>query len=196
MADVTLDDAANPSASPSRSRAGHLIGVLLAGAAVSIALGVYGKEHAPTFERPFSLFFTDTINLKVWFATIAVVLAIVQLAVGLRLWGTISWPARTPDWLGDLHRLLGTLAFVFTLPVAFLCLWSLGFQDTNTRVVVHSLLGCFVYGAFTVKVLSVRMHRLPGWLLPAAGGAVFAALVGIWLTSSFWFFRHVGFPEL
>jgi hypothetical protein len=24
---------------------------------------------------------------------------------------------------------------------------------------------------------------------------VFATLVGIWLTSSFWFFRHVGFPE-
>src|SRR5262245_17173614 len=75
MNDVTVDDAA----SASGSHAGRLIGVLLAGAAVSITLGVYGNEHTPTFERPFSLFFTDTINLKVWFATVAASLAVAQL---------------------------------------------------------------------------------------------------------------------
>jgi hypothetical protein len=172
-----------------------LLGILVAGAAVSIALGVYGNEHTATFDRPFSLFFSDTINLKVWFATIAAVLAVAQVLLALRIYGKLRWPRVAPSWLGDAHRLTGTLAFVFTLPVAFLCLWSLGFEDHNTRVLVHSLLGCFFYGAFVVKVLAVRVRGLPNWFLPVMGGVVFASLVGIWLTSSFWFFRHVGFPE-
>lgn len=174
----------------------RLVGILLVGALVSVALGIYGREHTPTFERPFSLFFTDTINLKVWFATAAMVLAVAQVLLAMRLYGKLRWPRTQPPWLGDLHRLLGTLAFVVTLPVAFLCLWSLGFQDGTTRSLVHSLLGCFLYGAFVVKVLGVRIHGLPHWLLPVAGGAVFVALIGIWLTSSLWFFRTVGFPEL
>src|SRR5262245_36832233 len=103
-----------------------LLGILIAGAGVSIALGVYGNEHTATFDRPFSLFFSDTINLKVWFATIAAVLAVAQVLLALRMYGKLRWPSVTPSWLGDAHRLTGTLAFAFTLPVAFLCLWSLG----------------------------------------------------------------------
>jgi hypothetical protein len=172
-----------------------LLGILVAGAAVAVALGVYGNEHSPTFSRPFDLFFSDTINLKVWFATVAAVLAVVQVLLALRIYGKVKWPRPAPPWLGDAHRLTGTLAFLFTLPVAFLCLWSLGFQDHTTRVAVHSTLGCFFYGAFVVKVLAVRVRGLPNWLLPLIGGLVFVALIGIWFTSAFWFFRHVGFPE-
>jgi hypothetical protein len=172
-----------------------LLGILVAGAAVSIALGVYGNEHAPSFSRPFRLVFSDTINLKVWFATVAVVLAVVQVLLALRIYGKLKWPRVAPSWLGDAHRLAGTFAFLFTLPVAFLCLWSLGFQDRTTRVLVHSLLGCFFYGAFVVKILAVRVRGLPNWFLPVMGGLVFVTLVGIWLTSSFWFFRNVGFPQ-
>ncbi len=188
------------SATPAEPRAVSapvkLLGILVAGAAVSIALGVYGNEHTPSFSRPFELFFSDTINLKVWFATVVVVLAVVQVLLALRLYGKLKWPRVAPSWLGDAHRLAGTLAFLFTLPVAFLCLWSLGFQDHTTRVLVHSLLGCFFYGAFVVKILAVRVRGLPNWLLPVVGGVVFATLVAIWFTSSFWFFRNVGFPEI
>jgi hypothetical protein len=172
-----------------------LLLILVAGAAVSIALGVYGNEHTPTFSRPFELIFSDTINLKVWFATVAALLAVVQVLLALRIYGKLKWPRAAPPWLGDAHRLSGTLAFVFTLPVAFLCLWSLGFEDYNTRVLVHSLLGCFFYGAFVVKILAVRVRGLPNWLLPVVGGVVFVTLIAIWFTSSFWFFRTVGFPE-
>ena len=76
------------------------------------------------------------------------------------------------------------VAFLLTLPVAYQCLWALGFQSTDTRVLVHSLLGCAFYGVFTVKVLAVRVHGLPGATLPLVGGLVFAALVGVWLTSA------------
>jgi Family of unknown function (DUF6529) len=170
--------------------------VLLAGGAVSVALGVYSNVHDPTGEKPYSLFFTDTIHLKVWFATAVIVLATIQVLLGLRLFGRIHIPRRMPSWLGDAHRLVGAVAFGLTLPVAYQCLWGLGFQSATTRVLVHSLLGCVFYGAFTVKVLSVRVPGLPDRMLPIAAGVTFAVLVGIWLTSSFWFFtsRPAGIP--
>jgi hypothetical protein len=186
-------------AAPVRSggaSARRLVGVLLVGGAVSVALGVYGQAHDPTHEQPYSLFFSGTIQLKVWFATAALALAIVQVLLGLRLFDKISVPRRAPAWLGDAHRLVGTLAFLLTLPVAYQCLWALGFQSTDTRVLVHSVLGCVFYGVFTVKVLAVRMHGLPGATLPIVGGLVFAALVGLWLTSALWFLtsRPPGIP--
>ena len=79
-------------------------------------------------------------------------------------------------------------------PVAYHCLWALGFQSDDTRSLAHSLFGCFFYGAFATKVLVVRAKGLPGWALPVAGGAVLTALVGVWLTSSLWYFTTVDFP--
>jgi hypothetical protein len=190
---------AEAAATPARtggSPAQRLVGVLLVGGAVSVALGVYGKAHDPTHEQPYSLVFTSTIQLKVWFATAAVALAIVQVLLGLRLFDKISVPRRAPGWLGDAHRLVGTIAFLLTLPVVYQCLWALGFQSTDTRVLVHSLLGCVFYGVFTVKVLAVRVHGLPSATLPVVGGVVFATLVGVWLTSALWFLtsRPPGIP--
>jgi hypothetical protein len=93
------------------------------------------------------------------------------------------------------HRVSGTLAFLVSLPVVYHCLWALGFQDTDTRVLVHSLAGCFFYGAFTAKMLWLRVPSLPGLVLPVVGGTVFTALVVIWLTSALWFFDNFGFPS-
>jgi hypothetical protein len=187
-----------PTAAAPQPVAARLLGVFLVGAGVAVALGVYGKVHDPTGEQPYTLFFTATINLKVWFATAALALAVVQIVLAARLYGKIDWPWRgdAPPWLGDTHRLVGTFAFLVSLPVAYHCLWALGFQSTDTRVLAHSLLGCFFYGVFATKVLSVRSHGLPGWLLPVVGGLTFAALVGVWLTSSLWFMtsRPSGLP--
>src|SRR5437870_4512916 len=139
-----------------------LLAIVLAGAAVSIALGVYGHVHDPTAEKPYTLFFSDTINLKVWFATAALFLAAIQVLLALRLYDKIRVPRTAPPWLGDAHRLTGIVTFGLTLPVAYQCLWALGFQSTDGRVLLHSLLGCFFFGAFTVKVLAVRTHGQDG----------------------------------
>ncbi len=170
------------------SSTGKLLAMLVAGAAVAVALGVYADQHTPTGRKPYPLFFSGMIELKVWFATLAVALACLQLLLAARLYGKISIPRTAPAWLGDAHRLTGTLAFAVTLPVAYQCLWGLGFETMNTRVVLHGIFGCAFYGAFTIKVLGVRLKGLPGWVLPVAGGLVFAALVGVFLTSSVWFF--------
>ena len=108
-----------------------IIGIFLAGAAVAVLLGVYGNEHTPTKEKPYTLFFTDTIHLKVWFATAALVLAVVQVLLAMRLYGKLHWPKQAPAWLGDAHRLVGIVAFGLTLPVAYHCLWALGFESVD-----------------------------------------------------------------
>jgi uncharacterized protein DUF6529 len=178
----------------------HLLVAALAGALVAVALGVYGGTRSRSVEQPYTLFFTGTLNLKAWFATLTLALAIVQIWLALRLYGKLSWPRTLPTWWGDLHRLVGILTFLASLPVAYHCLWALGLHFTDaagndsTRILVHSLLGCAFYGAFTTKVLCVRMPKVPGSALPVVGGLVFAILVGLWLTSSLWFFRNIGFP--
>ena len=72
------------------------------------------------------------------------------------------------------HRWTGRLAFLLRLPVAYHCIFLLGFQSGDDRVLAHSLLGCALYGAFAAKVLVVRLHRFPVWVLPTAGGLLFA----------------------
>lgn len=166
------------------------------GAALSILLGVYGQLHDPAGQQTVTAFFGSTLAFKAWMATLVIFFTLVQLTTALRMWGRLSWPRSTPAWFGQLHRLSGTLAFLATLPVAYHCLWAIGFEPdfTQPRRFIHSLFGCFFYGAFVVKVFAVRATRLPPKLLPIVGGTVFTSLVVLWLTSSLWFFTTVGFP--
>jgi hypothetical protein len=173
----------------------RLLIALLVGAAISLTLGVYGHVHDPSQKLVFTLVFSQTISMKVWLATIALAFAVVQVASALWLFGKVG-PQPSPGWLGDVHRISGRLAFLFTLPVAYHCLWSLGFQSSSTRVLVHSIFGCLVYGAFAAKVLIVRNQRAPGWVLPVAGSVMFTTLVVVWLTSALWFIDQNGFPAL
>ncbi len=91
-----------------------------------------------------------------------------------------------------MHRWSGRVAILLTLPVAYHCIFPLGFGTYSTRVYVHSLLGSSLYGAFLVKMLIVRVKGFPGWSLPIAGGVLFSILLGLWLTSAFWFFNTFG----
>jgi hypothetical protein len=171
-----------------------LLGAAALGAAVALALGVYGHVHDPSQQLVFTLIFSSTIAMKVWLATIALAFGLVQVMSAFWVYGKLPW--QPPSWAGDLHRVSGRLAFLISLPVAYHCLWSLGFQDTTGRVLAHSLLGCAFYGAFAAKVTIVRSKGLPGIALPIAGGLVFALLVFAWFTSAFWFVDHQGFPNL
>ncbi len=178
---------------PARSAKALLVPAA-AGAAVAVGLGAYGREHTPAGRGIFDLGFPAVINMKAWLTTFALALVLFQLWSALRMYGRVSWPRTAPSWLALAHRWTGTAAFVLTLPVAYHCLWSLGFQTVDARRLVHSLLGCAFYGAFTTKMLSLRSTRLPGWSLPAVGGLLFTTLVGLWLTASLWFFTEVTFP--
>ena len=176
--------------SPARSLSPAAVPLLI-GAAIAVALGTYGNVHDPTGRSIYTLFFTDTMRLKAWLGTGCVALAVGQVMIGLRLHGRLGLGNPTPAWLGDLHRLTGTLTFALSLPVAFHCLWALGYQTPTARVAAHSLLGCAFYGAFAAKVTAVRGRDQPTWMVPVLGGATFVILTAIWWTSALWFFRNV-----
>jgi hypothetical protein len=176
------------------SSGGRLLLAGMLGALIALSLGIYGNVHEPASDLSITLGFKNTITMKVWLASGAMLLALVQLFSALWMYGKL--PLREgPAWLGALHRISGRLAFLLTLPVAYHCLYQLAFQDTTTRVLLHSLFGCLFYGAFAVKVVVVRSHSLPGYALPLAGGALFTILVAVWLTSGFWFISNHGWPS-
>jgi hypothetical protein len=111
------------------------------------------------------------------------------------MYGRIPIPRTMPSWLPMVHRVSGALAFVLVVPVAYHCLWALGFQSIDARHLVHSVAGCLFFGAIGAKVLVVPDRTLPTWMLPVVGGALFSALMAVWLTSSLWFFTNAGFPN-
>jgi Family of unknown function (DUF6529) len=137
--------------------------------------------------------FSSTIAAKAWLATVAVLLAAVQLTTAARIYGRLSFVPERGAAIARLHRWSGRTAFVFTLPVFFHCVTILGFQTPDARVAAHSLAGTFLYGVFAAKVLIVRDRALPGWMLPAAGLTLASVLVFLWLTSSLWYFTNVRF---
>jgi hypothetical protein len=93
------------------------------------------------------------------------------------------------------HRVLGFALFALTLPIAVHCLIAYGVQLTSARVAVHSLAGCFFYGAFAAKVLLVQTRRLPHYVLPAVGG-ILAIVVGVlWYTSALWYDNSFQLPH-
>jgi len=114
-----------------------------------------------------------------------------QLFTALVMYGKIP-VLKNAHWLSAVHRWSGRLAFITSIPVALHCLYALGFGTYNTRVLVHSLLGCFFYGVFTAKMLILTKRGVPNWALPVFGGFVFTALSGLFVTSALWFFTTVG----
>jgi hypothetical protein len=169
------------------SWSGWLIGALLAGCATAVVLGVYGGAHQPTGVALDVAGFTSAAYAKAWLASVAAVLAVVQLGTGLRLYS-----AAAPAWTARVHRWSGRIAMIVTVPVVVHCLYALGFQTGSVRVLVHSVLGCVLYGAFVAKMLVLSRRGMPQWVVPVLGGLLFAALVGVWLTSAVWLFSVRG----
>jgi hypothetical protein len=176
---------------PSGRGGATLLVPFLIGAAVTVALGAYGRLHEPTFIAVNLAGFSGPLAAKTWMASAAVLLAIVQLVSALALYGKLRGVI-APSWTGVVHKWSGRAAFLLAVPVAIHCLYALGFQSATPRVLIHSLLGCFFFGAFTAKMLILSRKGMPGWALPVLGGLVFTALVGLWLTSALWFFTSFG----
>ncbi len=138
--------------------------------------------------------FSSTIAAKAWFASAAFALALVQVSTGARIFGRLQHVIPLPGpVVSGIHRWSGRLAVLCTLPVAFHCIFILGFRSTDARVLAHSIVGSFVYGVIVVKLLMVHSRKHPGWALPVAGGTLFAVLVTLWATSAAWYFTNVRF---
>jgi hypothetical protein len=134
------------------------------------------------------------ITLKSLLASVVLGLAAVQVLLALWLYSKLPLAGSPPRPVRPAHRVLGFALFAVTVPIAVHCLLAYGVQLSSARVAVHSLAGCFFYGAFTAKVLLVQSRRLPGWALPAAGGALAILVAVLWYTSALWYYNGYQLP--
>jgi hypothetical protein len=184
---------ASPAAPPVRTRP-VLALVLLFGAGVAIAIGVYARVHSPASRPLFLLGFSGMLQLKAWLATAVLVLVIVQVVTALWIWDRLPVVGPAPAYLPTVHRWSGSVAFTLSLPVALHCVWSLGFVTSSPRILAHGVLGCAFYGAYAAKMLGLRVRGFPRWGIPVLGGTVFSLFLLVWMTSAAWFFTRPGVP--
>ncbi len=171
------------------SPTGAVLMAMAVGSMVAVGIGAYGAVHPPGNVAINVAGFSSFLSVKSWLGTLALVLAVVQVVTALMIYGKIQGNSRTAAFL---HRWSGRAAVLASIPVAAHCLYIAGFQATDTRVLVHSVAGTFFYGVFTMKMLLLSTDDSPGWALPVAGSAAFAALIALWATSSLWFFTTFG----
>ena len=172
----------------------RLAGIGLLGLGVAAALYIAGRLHQPDYA--FSLFGTDPVPPKSLLATIALALAGIQVLLALWIYRKLPLAPRPPRRVPVAHRVTGFVLFAVTVPVAVHCLIAYGVQLTSPRVAIHSIAGCFFYGAFAAKVVLVHSRRLPGWALPVAGGTLAIVLGVLWYTSALWYYNGFQLPHL
>ena len=167
------------------------------GVALAVSAAVYLVSRVITPDINTSLFgqsAADTFELKSWLATGVLAFAAFQLYSALWIYGRLPW--RKPRWIGPVHRVTGYATIVLSLPIAYHCLLAYGFRDFDRRTLVHSIAGCFFYGAFAAKLIVVRSKRLPGWALPVAGGTLVTLVVVLWYSAALWYFNNFDSPGL
>ena len=86
---------------------------------------------------------------------------VAQAALGIKLAQMFGLGATSRLWLWDLRRLLATLAVGLSLPVAFHCVWVLGFRSDSPLIMAHSILGSVAYGCVVAALWGDRRNR-PG----------------------------------
>lgn len=183
------------SGSAVRPTALRLAWVIFAAAVVFAALYLFGTHHTPSYTIGlFGQHGVDVYRLKSQIATGVLALALVQLLLALWIYRKLPGLGGAPRPVGRVHRAMGVVLFLVTLPVAVHCMFAYGVQTYSTRVTVHSLAGCFFYGAFLAKVLVVRSRRLPGWVLPVVGGLLVTTIAVLWYSSALWYFNGDQLP--
>ena len=182
-----------PGARASGATAWRVAGIGLLGVGVAAAIYVAGRLNPPDYT--FSLFGqANPFGFKSLLATVALGLAVLQVLLALWIYRRLPLAGSPPRAVPTAHRLLGFVVFAVTVPIAVHCLIAYGVQLTSVRVALHSVAGCFFYGAFVAKVLLVQSRRLPGWALPVAGGTLAVVLGVLWWTSALWYYNGFRLP--
>jgi hypothetical protein len=162
---------------------------------VAVALYTFGQTHTPSYTMGlFGQHGVAVNRLKAQLATGMLWLALVQLTLALWMYRRLPGAGVAPPPVPAAHRVGGVSLFLLSLPVAVHCMFAYGVQLFDLRVAVHSVAGCFFYGAFVAKVLIVRSRRLPGLALPLAGGLLVTLIVVMWYSSALWYFDGSRLP--
>ncbi|MFD5448253.1 DUF6529 family protein [Streptomyces sp. NPDC127100] len=184
-----------------RRNAPARVAAVVLGAALSlataVAIWVTGRHHSPQYTTNlFGAQGADAVVLKARLGTALFGLAVVQLLLALWMYGRLPGLAAASRGVPTAHRVTGWAAFLLSVPIAFHCVNTYGVETTSTRVFLHSVAGCALYGAFVAKVLVVHSRHLPGWTLPVAGSALFCAVGVLWYSAALWALNGSAVPGL
>lgn len=183
---------------PAGRPAGRYGLVVVLGVGVAGALYLIGTQAAPHvtpagYERSL----TDVVPLKSWLATALLALAAAQAGLALWIYGKLPRVDAAERRVVTIHRGVGVLAVALSIPIALHCVITYGAHtDLSARVAIHSIAGCFLYGAIVAKLLVIRLGRFPRWVLPVAGGAVVTLVAVLWYTAALWYFNGYSLPVL
>ena len=130
----------------------------------------------------------DVILLKAVGASLAFLLAVLNLLIMLQLYGKISLFPWASEPLGWWHRRQGDVILVLFVLIAYHCV-RYGYIDPGSpRVLGHSILGSLTLAVIALKFLTVRgIPRLMDHIA-VIGASLFVATTGTVLTSALWYF--------
>jgi hypothetical protein len=171
--------------------------VVLLPVAVGVAIYLAGRSLTP--DPSTSLFGnqgTAAMDLKARLGSALLCLALIQLLLALWMYRRLPGAGAAPRPVRTTHRVIGLLAFLLSLPIAYHCLVTYGIETSSTRVTIHSITGCVLYGLFVAKVIVVRSRRLPGWALPLTGGLLVGAIALMWYAAALWDLNGFNSPGL
>src|SRR5258707_13103595 len=167
----------------------------LIGAAVALLLYIIGREHTANYTAGlFGRTGIDAIILKSALATVALGLAVVQVLLALWIYRKLPLAGRAPKPIRVTHRVIGFVAVAVTVPVAIHCFIAYGVVLTDPRIMIHSIAGCVLYGAFLAKRPLVPSRKLPAFALPVAGGLLALVIALLWYTSALWYYNGFSVP--
>jgi len=162
-------------------------------AAVLYVIGTQAAPHVTPADYERSL--TDVVPLKSWLATALLALAAAQVGLALWIYGKLPRVSAADRPAVRIHRGVGILAVALSIPIALHCVITYGVHtDLSARVAIHSIAGCFLYGAIVAKLLVIRLGRYSRWVLPLAGGTIVSLVAVLWYTAALWYFNGYGLP--
>lgn len=171
------------------------LGLGLGVAAVLYVIGTQAAPHVTPADYERSL--TDVVPLKSWLATGLLALAAAQAGLALWIYGKLPRVDAAERRVVRIHRGVGILAVTLSIPIALHCVVTYGVHtNLSARVAIHSLAGCFLYGAIVAKLVVIRLGRYPRWVLPVAGGTLVTLVAVLWYTAALWYFNGYSLPVL
>ncbi|HEY6762713.1 MAG TPA: DUF6529 family protein [Baekduia sp.] len=128
-----------------------------------------------------SLMRGNVASVKAVLTTVALALAVYQLALIAVVYGRVRVPALAAPSASFAHRAAGDTIAALLACVAAACLAVYGFED---GMLVHGLAGAALVAVLAAKVAVVRLGLGLGDRLPLFGLTVFALLALTWATSA------------
>ena len=172
---------------------GGLAVAIVAGAVVAVCLGVYARVHHAAGRPVFTLGFSGVLQMKAWLATIVLVARHGPAGDRPRDVGPARHPRVRTGRLGDPS--VERRDCLRRQPAGGVPLHLVAGLRHRKRARRRPWRGgCAFYGAYTAKMVGLRLDGLPKWALPVLGGAVLSLVVLTWLTASLWFFTRSGVP--